>query len=116
MAIDDPKDAFEQQYMQDEQTLPLKLATFAGKLGFPGGGLAAEILINVRDVLINSVSAKERLKALWELFRIEFSHIDSTKASHEDVQKAIQLSFLYDRVERDDKKRERYVKLIGNAV
>jgi hypothetical protein len=35
---------------------------------------------------------------------------------HEDVQKAIQLAIWYDRHERDDAKRERYVKLIGNAL
>jgi hypothetical protein len=116
MAIDNPKDAFEQQYMEDEQTLPLKLAKFAAELAFPDGGLAVEILLNVADVLFNPVSREERFKTLWELLKMEFSHIDSTKASHDDVQKAIQLAFLYDRHERDDKKRERYVKLIGNAL
>jgi len=116
MAIDDPKAAFEQQYMQDEQTLPLELAKFAGKLGFPDGGLAMEILLKVADAVFDRVSTEERLKAMWELFKMEFGHIDTTKASHEDVQRAIQLAFLYDRYERDDKKREHYVKLIGNAL
>ena len=35
---------------------------------------------------------------------------------HEDVQKAIQLAIWYDRHERDDAKRDRYVKLISNAA
>jgi hypothetical protein len=35
---------------------------------------------------------------------------------HEDVQMVIQLAIWYDRHERDDAKRERYVKLIGNAL
>jgi len=39
-----------------------------------------------------------------------------TKASQEDVQRALQEAFVYDRYERDDRKRERYVKLIGNAL
>ena len=35
---------------------------------------------------------------------------------HVDVQMAIQLAIWYDRHERDDAKRERHVKLIGNAL
>jgi hypothetical protein len=120
MAIDDPKAAFEQQYMQEEEDLPQGLAIFAGKVGgklaFPGGGLALEILEKVADVLFNDVTVRERLKAMWDMFVMEISHLKTTKASREDIQTAIQLAFVYDRQQRDDKKRQRYLKLIGNAL
>ena len=120
MAIDNPIDAFEQQYMQKEPTLPTKLAKFVGdtgfKLAFPEGGLALEILLKVGDALFDRASATERVTVMWEMVKGEFSHVDRTKASHKDVQKAIQLAIWYDRHERDDVKRERYVKLVGNAV
>jgi hypothetical protein len=120
MAIDDPREAFEQQYMRDEENLPQGLAILAGKVGgklaFPDGGLALEILEKVADALFNDVTAKERVKAMWDLFAIEISHLEATKTSQEDVQRAIQLAFVYDRQQRDDKKRERYVKLIGNSL
>src|SRR5947209_1111809 len=120
MAIDNPKAVFEQQYMKDEENLPLGLAILVGKVGgklaFPDGGLALEILEKVADVLFNDVTVKERVKAMWDLFVMEISHLETTKASREDVQRAIQLAFVYDRQQRDDQKRERYVKLIGNAL
>ncbi len=121
MASDDPIEAFEQQYMRDEPTLPRELAEAAGKVGgeltFPGlGGLAVEILLKARKVLFDPVSTTERNLAMWEMFKMQFRHIEETKTSHDDVQKAIQLAFLYDRYERDDEKRERYVNLIGNAL
>lgn len=120
MGIDDPIEAFEQQYMQDETELPTKLAKFVGdtglKLAFPDGGLALEILLKVGDALFDKASMAERVKVMWELVKSEFKHVETTKANHLDVQRAIQLAIWYDRHERDDKKRERYVKLIGNAL
>jgi len=120
MAIDDPLDAFEQQYMKDNQDLPNKLAKYAGDLGFklafPDGGLALEILLKIGDALFDKASAAERVEAMWELIKGEFRHVEATKASHDDVQKAIQLAIWYDRHERDNAKRDRYVRLIGNAL
>ncbi len=120
MAIDDPIEAFEQCYIKEEPTLPAKLARYAAESGFklaiPDGGLAAEILLKVVDAFFDRPSAIERVNAFFELVSGEFKHVERTKASHEDVQKAIQLAIWYDRHERDDAKRERYVKLIGNAV
>jgi hypothetical protein len=120
MAIDDPMDAFEQQYMKEGPELPNTLAKFLGDAGFklalPDGGLALEILLKVGDALFDRASATERVTEMWELVRGEFRHVERTKASHDDVQKAIQLAIWFDRHERDDQKRERYVKLIGNAL
>jgi hypothetical protein len=120
MAINNPIDAYEQQYMNEEPTLPNKLAKYAADLGFklaiPDGGLAADILLKVVDVLFDRSATVERVNALFELVSGEFKNLERTKASHADVQKAIQLAIWYDRHERDDAKRDRYVKLIGYAV
>jgi hypothetical protein len=120
MAIDKPIDSFEQQYMKAEPEIPSKLAKYAAdfglKLAIPDGGLAADILLKVVDVLFDKPATLERVNGLFELVSGEFKHVEKTKASHEDVQKAIQLAIWYDRHERDDAKRERYVRLIGNAV
>lgn len=116
MAIDNPIDAFERQYMQEELTLPKELATIAGKLALPDKGLALEILQRVAGALFDHVAIKERFKAMWDLFVMEIGHLETSKASGEDVQQAIQMAFLYDRQQRDDRKRERYVKIVGNAL
>ena len=120
MPIDDPIDAFGQQYMKDEPTLPNKLAKYATeaglKLAFPDGGLALQILLKVAGNLFDPESGQERVKEMFELMKGEFEHVETTKASHDDVQKAIQLAIWYDRHERDDAKRARYVALIGNAL
>jgi hypothetical protein len=120
MAIDDPLEAFDQQYMKEEPQLPTKLAKYVGDMGLkvvlPDGGLALDIMLKVLDALFNKESGAERVGAMLELVKGEFRHVETTKASHEDVQKAIQLAIWYDRHERDDAKRDRYVKLIGNAL
>jgi hypothetical protein len=120
MAIDDPKAVFEQQYINEEPELPGQLAKFAGgigaKLAFPDGGLVLDILMKAADTLFDRASATERVTAMWEMVKGEFEHIERTKASHDDLQRAIQFAIRFDGHERDDKKRERYVKLIGNAL
>src|SRR5947209_20016568 len=120
MAIDDPKDAFKQQYLKEEPALPGKLAKYVADIGFklalPDRGLALDIMLKVVDALFNQESGAVRVEEMFELFTGEFRHVETTKASHEDVQKAIQLAFWYDRHQRDDNKRDRYVKLLGNAL
>jgi hypothetical protein len=120
VAIDNPFDAYEQQYMEDEPTLPNKLAKFAAEKGFelafPDGGLALGILLKVVGVLFDREGSSERFNALFELIKKEFENVQTTKASHEDVKQAILRMFWNDMQERNDVKRERYVKLIGNAL
>jgi hypothetical protein len=85
-------------------------------LALPGNGLGLEYLLKALEVLFDDVSAKERCRAMFDLFLMEIGHLESSKASREDVQRSIQMAFVYDRQQRDDKKRERYVSLIGNAL
>lgn len=115
MAIDNPKAAFEQQYMHEEEESPLALAVFAGKLAFPKAALPLEIFRKVAERFTRA-SVEERLQAMWNMLVMETEHLETTKANPEDVQEAIQLAMRRDAEEFNDNKRERYVKLIGNAL
>lgn len=115
MAIDDPKAAFERQYMQEEEKSPLALTIFTGKLAFPKAALPLEIFRKVADRFTRA-SVEERLQAMWNMLVMETEHLETTKASAEDIEEAIQLAMRRDAEEFNDKKRERYVKLIGSAL
>jgi hypothetical protein len=115
MAIDDPKAAFEQQYMQEEERSPLGLTLFTGKLAFPHAALPLEMFRIVADRFTRA-SLEERVLATWHMLVMETEHLEATKASPEDVQQAIQLALRRDAEEFNDTKRERYVKMIGNAL
>lgn len=115
MAIDDPKVAFEQQYMQAGEKSALELVVFTGKLAFPKAALLLGIFQNVANRFTRA-SVEERLQAMWKMLVMEVEHLDTTKADAEDIAEAIQLALRRDAEEFNDKKRERYVKLIGNAL
>jgi hypothetical protein len=116
MAIDDPKAAFEKQYLDDYEERPMKIALSTAKLAFPGAAIPVTILQKVLDQLLNPISIRERLAAMWKMLLMEFEHVENTKANRKDVEEAIQLALRRDAEAFNDKKRERYVKLIGNAL
>jgi hypothetical protein len=115
MAIDNPKEAFDKQYMQDDERSPLGLTVFAGKLAFPQAGGALEIFRKVAERFTRP-SLEERLQGTWNMLVKETDYLDATKASHEDVAEAIQIVLRRDAEQFNDEKRERYVKVIGNAL
>lgn len=115
MAIDDPKAAFEQQYMREEEKSLLALTVFTGKLAFPKAALPLESFRRVADRFTRA-SVEERLEAMWKMLVLETEHLETTKANAEDIEEAIQLAMRRDAEEFNDKKRERYVKLIGSAL
>src|SRR6266478_1398466 len=115
MAIDDPKAAFEQQYMQEEEKSALGLVAFTGKLAFPKAALPLEIFRRVANRFTRP-SIEERMQAMWKMLVMETEHLETTKANAEDIAEAMQLAMRRDAEEFNDKKRERYVKLIGNAL
>jgi len=115
MAIDDPKAAFEQQYMQDGEKSAVGLVAFTGKLAFPQAALPLGIFQKVAERFTRA-SVDERLRGMWDMLVMEVKHLETTKADAEDVAEAIQLAMRRDAEEFNDKKRERYVKLIGNAL
>jgi hypothetical protein len=62
MAIDDPKTAFEKEYMHPEEPSPLPLTVFVAKLAFPKAALPLEIFRKVADRL-QRPSVEERLQS-----------------------------------------------------
>jgi hypothetical protein len=121
MAIDDPKAAFKEQYLGDEK-FPVSLVVFGTKLVFPKVAFLLDVFNRVYD-RFQKPTVEERIKAMFELLVQETEHLESriddtnaSKVSADDLQEAIQLVIRHDAEEFNDKKRERYVKLVGNAV
>jgi ribosomal 50S subunit-associated protein YjgA (DUF615 family) len=122
MAIDDPRAAFEQQYLKEEEKSPVGIAAFTGKLAFPKAAFLFEIFQRVHDHF-QKPSVAERISAMWQLLVAEVEHLESqiqdvnaSKVSPDDLQESLQLAIRHDAEEFNDKKRERYVKLIGNSL
>ena len=114
MAIDDPKAAFEQQYMKEEEKSPLGLTIFATKLALPKAALPLEIFRKVADRFTRPC-VEERLVALWKMLVMETEHLETTKANVEDIEEAIQVAMNRDKEEFNDQKRDRYAKLISQS-
>jgi hypothetical protein len=115
VAIDNPKEAFEQQYMREEEKTPLEMTVFTGKLAFPKAALLLEIFGKVAD-RFTKVSVEERLQAMWNFLVMETEHLESTRVSVEDAAQAAQMVMRRDAEEFNDAKRERYLKVFGNAL
>jgi hypothetical protein len=122
MAIDDPKAAFEQQYLKEDERSSVGIAVFTGKLAFPKVAFLFEIFNKVH-AHFQKPTVEERMRAMWQLLVEEVNHLESqiqdvnsSKVSPDDLQEALQLVIRHDAEEFNDKKRERYVKLIGNAL
>lgn len=115
MAIDNPKDVFGQQYFSEDEKSPLGLIVFGAKLAFPKAGLLLDIFRKAAERFTRP-SVEERLRETWKMLVKETDHLQETKASHEDVVEAIQFIMRRDAEQWNDKKRERYVKLFGNAL
>jgi hypothetical protein len=115
VAIDNPKEAFEQQYMREEEKTPLEMTVLTGKLAFPKAALPLEIFRKVAD-RFTKVSVEERLQAMWNFLVMETEHLESTRVSVEDAAQAAQMVMRRDAEEFNDAKRERYLKVFGNAL
>jgi hypothetical protein len=114
LLIDDPKAAFKEQYLNEEKS-PVSLAVFGTKLAFPKAGFLLDIFSRVNDHF-QKPSVNERIAAMFQLLVQETEHLESTKVDADDLQEAIQLAIRHDAEEFNDRKRERYVRLIGNAL
>jgi hypothetical protein len=113
--IDDPNAAFAEQYFKDQEQSQVGLAVFVGRLALPKAALPLEVFQKVRERLLG-VTLKERVKAMWDRLVQEMEYLERTKVSTEDVEEAIQIALRRDAEEFNDRKRDRYVKLIGNAL
>jgi FtsZ-binding cell division protein ZapB len=116
MAIDNPFDAIEKAYPERAPQLPTDLALLAAKFALPG--IVTDVLGTVCERLDRNVQ-EERAKATIKLLAAELKDLKEKTASKEelnDLREAIQLSVRHDVEEFNDRKRERYIKIIGNAL
>lgn len=116
MAIDNPYDALEKAYPEKQTYLPEELATFAAKCVLPGFIMGAFGTVFER---LNRNLQWERAKATARLLMDELKDLKEKKAGKEDLndfKEAMQLAIRHDVEEFNDKKRDRYIKIIGNAL
>ena len=116
MAIDNPRDAIKKAYPEEEPYLPNDLMALVAQALLPG--IVSDALGTVVKRLTRNAQ-EERATAMVELILAELKDIDDKKASKEelnDLRESLQLAIRHDVAEFNDRKRERYVKIIGNAL
>ena len=114
MAIDDPFAALEQQYPSEKKS-PLELVLFSAKITFPKAGIPLEIFSKVLN-RFTKVSVDERLTTTYHMLVGEIKNLEKTKADLDDMATTAQLIMRHDAEEFNDRKRERFVKMFGNAL
>jgi len=119
MEIDKPREVFGNIYYPDKESKsPLELVILGSKLALPKAAMPLELFQNIYNRL-TGISIGERMTETWKFLVNEFDRIEDIKVDKEeleDLKEAIQIVMRRDAEEFNDKKRERYVKLIGNAV
>jgi len=116
MAIDNPIDAFKKLHPDEEENLPKDLAVLVTKLALPG--FIGTILGAAYERLGRKAQA-ERANETLELLLNELKHLQgltATKVEVNDLKESLQLAIRHDVEEFNDNKRDRYVKIIGNAL
>lgn len=116
MAIDNKFEAIEKAYPEKQYYLPEDLAFFAAKCVLPG--FVMDALGKVFERLDKNLQA-ERAKATTKLIMDELKDLTENKVSTvelDDFKEALQLAIRHDVEEFNDKKRDRYVKIVGNAL
>jgi hypothetical protein len=116
MAIDDKYDALDKAYPEKTPYLPAELATLALKCMVPAIVTdALETVCERFDKNVQMVRATETMKLLVTDVK-ELNTKAASKKDLADLKEAIQLVVRHDVAEFNDTKRERYVKIIGNAL
>jgi hypothetical protein len=116
MAIDNQYDAIAKAYPEKEPSLPTDLALLAAKFALPG--IITDAFSTVCERL-DRKAQEERAKATIKLLMADLKDLKERKASKEeldDLKESIQLTIRHDVAEFNDRKRERYIKIIGNAL
>lgn len=116
MAIDDPFDAIAKAYPEQPSSLPQDLALWVTTFFVPG--FVADALKTALG-RFDQKEREERVRATLELLVKEVKNLKEKSISKEeldDLRESVQLAIRYDAEEFNDKKRERYVKLIGNVI
>jgi hypothetical protein len=117
MAIDDKYDAISKVYPEKPFYLPEELAALALKLMLPVS--VTDILGTAWERLDRNVQLKranETSKLLMADMKDVKADVAATTKKIDDLKEAVQLALRYDVAEFNDKKRERYVKIISSAL
>jgi hypothetical protein len=117
--IDDQFDQLKKQHPTEPKNFGTEAALTVSAAVFPQFAFLLGALKLVRDHFMPK-AAEERVNAMLDLLESESKRLDSTKATklglEEDLKQSLQLAIRYDAEEFNDRKRERYVKIIGNAL
>jgi hypothetical protein len=116
MAIDNPYDAIDKAYPKRASSLPTDLALLAAKFVLPG--IVTEAFSTVCERLDRNTQ-EERAEATMKLLMADLAGLEEKKASKvelNDLKESMQLAIRHDVAEFNDRKRERYIKIVGNAL
>jgi len=121
MAIDNPIDAAE-PYLKESSDTRLGLVLLGGAVAFPH----AAPLLKFVELVAGHFSAKERrdraqifldlLRDQQKLLEILGNNYDKINVKVEDLAEAVQMAVFRDAEAFNDNKRDRYLKILGNAV
>ena len=116
MAIDDPYDAIEKAFPVEKPYFPNILAEIMARYLLP------EAVTEALGVVFDRLQPNAQLQRATETIKLivaDLKDLKEKKASKEeldDVKEAMQLTIRFDAAEFNDRKRERYIKIIGNAL
>ena len=116
VAIDNPIDAFKKLHSEEDEYLPKSLAILAAKMVLPG---FVSTILNAVCARLGTKAQVERASEMLELLLNQLKHLEdvaATKIEVNDLQESLQLAIRHDVNEFNDNKRDRYVKMIGNAL
>lgn len=116
LAIDNPIDAIKEAHKDDGPYLPRDLAILVAKLTLPG--FISAILGSVFE-RFGMDAQRRRVNETLELLLHELQHVretGATKVEVNDLRESVQLAIRHDVEEFNDKKRDRYIKIIGNSL
>jgi hypothetical protein len=117
MAIDDRYDALDKAFPAGEPYLPEELVAPILKLMLPG------YLTNILGAVCKRLNPKVQMQRAIETLKLLVADVKDLKAEVaanekdlDGLKEAVQLAVRYDVAEFNDKKRERYVKIIGATL
>lgn len=118
MAIDDPVDAVESQYRETAE-LPAGLVLSGLEMAIPQGSLLFKLLGLLNDHF-SSKGKWARAQAFWNALRDKQKFLEADfeklRVQVDDLAEAIQIAIVQDADSFNDDKRDRYLRILGNAV
>ena len=116
MPIDDPIEAFRKTHEDEPAYLPKDLTMLAVRLAVPG---FVSVLLDSVCGRLTADAQRQRYNETLEFVLTELKNLGSataTKTDPNDLKEALQLAIRHDVEQFNDKKRDRYIKIIGSAI